>query len=122
MRRSIQAGAAIAALAFTLSACSSGTPAAPTAGGTSAPASSAAAGGELVIWADNSANTAKAIEPLCQKWAEANGVKCTVKKFNGGTELEDALIQGNSSGDVPDIYEGAHNLSLIHISEPTRPY
>ncbi|MGB4890345.1 MAG: extracellular solute-binding protein, partial [Propionicimonas sp.] len=41
--------------------------------------------------------------------AEANGVKCSVKKFNGGTELEDALIKGNSSGDVPDIYEGAHN-------------
>ena len=109
MRRSIQAGAAIAALALALSACSSGTPAAPPAGSASAPASSAAGGGELVIWADNSANVAKAVEPLCQKWAEANGVKCTVKKFNGGTELEDALIKGNSSGDVPDIYEGAHN-------------
>ena len=42
---------------------------------------------ELVIWADNSANTAKAIEPLCMAWAEANGVTCTVKKFNGGGEL-----------------------------------
>ena len=109
MRRSIHAGAAIVTLALALAACSSGTPAAPTAGSASAPASSAAGGGELVIWADNSANVAKAVEPLCQKWAEANGVKCTVKKFNGGTELEDALIKGNSSGDVPDIYEGAHN-------------
>lgn len=105
MRRSIQAGTAIAALALALSACSSGTPAA-TSSATGAPP---AAGGELVIWADNSANTAKAIEPLCKKWAEDNGVTCTVKKFNGGTELEDALMQGNSSGDVPDIYEGAHN-------------
>jgi len=105
MRRSIQAGAAIAALALALSACSSGTPAA-TSSATGAPP---AAGGELVIWADNSANTAKAIEPLCKKWAEDNGVTCTVKKFNGGTELEDALMQGNSSGDVPDIYEGPHN-------------
>lgn len=105
MRRSIQAGTAIAALALALSACSSGTPAA-TGSATGAPP---AAGGELVIWADNSANTAKAIEPLCKKWAEDNGVTCTVKKFNGGTELEDALIQGNTSGEVPDIYEGAHN-------------
>ena len=36
------------------------------------------------MWADNSANTAKAIEPLCKTWAEENGVTCTVKKFNGG--------------------------------------
>ena len=63
----------------------------------------------LVVWADNSANTAKAIEPLCQAWAEANGVTCTVKKFNGGGELQEALVRGNETGDVPDIYEGAHD-------------
>ena len=26
-------------------------------------------------------------------WAEANGVTCTVKKFNGGAELQEALIR-----------------------------
>ena len=64
-------------------------------------------GGTLVVWADNSANTAKAIEPLCKTWAEENGVTCTVKKFNGGTPLSDALTKGFQSGDVPDIWEGA---------------
>ncbi len=78
---------------------------APAAGG-SAPAAS---GSELVVWADNSANTAKAIEPLCQAWAEANGVTCRVQKFNGGGELEDALVAGNATGDVPDVFEGPHN-------------
>src|SRR4249919_3540575 len=72
---------------------------------------SAAAGGDstLVVWADNSANTGKAVEPLCKAWAEANGVTCVVKMFNGGPELEDALVRGNETGDVPDIYEGPHD-------------
>ena len=42
------------------------------------------------------ANTAKAIEPLCLQWAEENGVTCTVKKFNGGADLNDALVAGNA--------------------------
>jgi maltose-binding protein MalE len=66
-------------------------------------------GPELVVWADNSANTAKAIEPLCQAWAEENGVTCTVRKFNGGGEINEALTAGNASGDVPDVFEGPHD-------------
>ena len=71
--------------------------------------SSAPAGGDstLVVWADNSANTGKAIEPLCKAWAEENGVTCTVKMFNGGAPLSDALTAGFQSGDVPDVWEGA---------------
>ena len=81
-------------------------------GGSSAAGSGSATGtgggsgsSTLVVWADSSANTAKAIEPLCLAWAAANGVTCVVKKFNGGGPLTDALTKGFQSGDVPDIFE-----------------
>ena len=109
----IRAGAALGVLALVLTACGSddsssptGTPEESDGGESSAPAGD---GSTLVIWADNSANTAKAVEPLCQAWAEANGVTCTVKKFNGGAELQEALIRAQDTGDVPDIYEGPHD-------------
>jgi arabinogalactan oligomer/maltooligosaccharide transport system substrate-binding protein len=108
----IRFGAALGALALVLTACGddgssspSGTPQ-ESGGSSSAPAGDAST---LVVWADNSANTAKAIEPLCKAWAEENGLTCTVKKFNGGTELRDALVAGNQTGDVPDVYEGPHD-------------
>ena len=96
-----------------LTACGgsdSSTPDRPKAAATESESSAPAGDGStLVIWADNSANTAKAVEPLCQAWAEANGVTCTVKKFNGGAELQEALIRAQDTGDVPDIYEGPHD-------------
>ena len=109
----IRAGAALGVLALVLTACGgddssspTGTPDESDGGESSAPAGD---GSTLVVWADNSANTAKAVEPLCQAWAEANGVTCTVKKFNGGAELQEALIRAQDTGDVPDIYEGPHD-------------
>jgi arabinogalactan oligomer/maltooligosaccharide transport system substrate-binding protein len=113
MRRITIAGAATVGLALALSACSSSSnsnsPSAATGGG-GATSSAAAGGGTLTIWADNSANTAKAIEPLCVKWAQANGVNCVVKKFNGGGPLDEALIKAAQAGnDLPDIFEGPHN-------------
>jgi len=87
------------ALALALSACGS-----DDGGG-----SDATAAQTLEIWADNSSNTAKAIEPLCQQWAAANGVRCVVRKFNGGTDLKDQLNKGNATGDVPDLFEGPHD-------------
>jgi len=112
---------AVALAACGSSSSSSSTTAATSAAGSSAAGSSAAssagssapaAGGSssnLLIWADNSANTAKAIEPLCQQWAAANGVTCTVQKFNGGADLDKQLVAGSTSGDVPDLFEAAHN-------------
>jgi arabinogalactan oligomer / maltooligosaccharide transport system substrate-binding protein len=124
MDRTRKAWLAASSLALLLAACSSGgattssAPSTSTGASTSTPseaapasagASAAAGAGELVVWADNSANTAKAIEPLCQAWAAENGVTCTVKKFNGGDELKAALVAGNASGDVPDLFEGPHD-------------
>lgn len=109
----IRAGVALGVVALVLTAC--GGDDSPTPSGSSdsggGESSSAPAGGDstLVVWADNSANTAKAIEPLCTAWAEANGVTCEVKKFNGGGELEEALVRANDTGDVPDIFEGPHD-------------
>ena len=104
----MRAGVALGVLALVLTACGSDDSSSPT-GTPNESESTSAAGGDstLVVWADNSANTGKAVEPLCKAWAEANGVTCVVKMFNGGPELEDALVRGNETGDVPDIYEGA---------------
>jgi arabinogalactan oligomer/maltooligosaccharide transport system substrate-binding protein len=110
MRRITKVGVAVAGLPLLLAACSSSSGGSSSGGGAAATSSAAAgSGGTLVVWADNSANTAKAVEPLCQAWAQANGVTCTVKKFNGGGDLQDALVKGNATGDVPDVFEGPHN-------------
>lgn len=125
MRRMLKIGLALAAVPLVISACSSGsssssttsaassaaTGASSAASGSAAATGGGAAGGAstLTVWADNSANTAKAIQPLCEKWAAENGVTCVVRMFNGGTELQNALIQGNSTGDVPDVFEGPHD-------------
>lgn len=108
MRRITKAGAAAAGVALLLTACSSGDNA--TDSTSSAPASSApAATGELLIWADASANVAKTVEPLCKSWAADNGVTCTVKKFNALGDIRDQVIKANKSGDVPDIFVGPHD-------------
>ena len=124
MRRMLKVGLTLAAVPLVISACSSGsssstttsaaaTSAASGAASGSAAATGGAAGGNsastLTVWADNSANTSKAVTPLCEKWAAANGVTCVVRNFNGGTDLQNALIQGNSTGDVPDVFEGPHD-------------
>ena len=111
------AALALAACGGSSTSSSSSTTSAPAASGASSAATSAGATGgaatdaasTLTVWADNSENTGKAIEPLCKKWAEENGVTCVVRMFNGGTDLQNALIQGNSTGDVPDVFEGPHD-------------
>ncbi|WP_395728311.1 extracellular solute-binding protein [Nakamurella sp.] len=120
----LKVGLTLAAVPLVISACSSGsssssttsaaaTSAASGAASGSAAATGGAAGGNsastLVVWADNSANTAKAIQPLCEKWASENGVTCQMRLFNGPSDLQNALIQGNTSGDVPDVFEGPHD-------------
>lgn len=123
MRRMLKVGLTLAAIPLVISACSSGSSSSSTtsAAGTSAAGSGAASGSAaatgggaassstLTVWADNSANTSKAITPLCEKWAAANGVTCVVRNFNGPDDLKNALVQGNSTGDVPDVFEGPHD-------------
>ena len=107
MQRKLTTWLGVPGLVLVIAACSSGSgasaPPAASQPAASQPAASEPAasepassegtsgGAELVVWADNSANTAKAIEPLCKAWAEDNGVTCTVRLFNGVTPLKDAL-------------------------------
>ncbi|HEY7814895.1 MAG TPA: hypothetical protein VIC62_16740, partial [Nakamurella sp.] len=92
----LKVGLALAAVPLVISACSSGgsssgtTSAATSAAGSAATSAAATGGGAasastLTVWADNSANTGKAIQPLCEKWAAENGVTCVMRMFNGGT-------------------------------------
>lgn len=130
MRHKVQAGIALAGVSLLLAACGGGSSTSSTTAASSAASSAASASGSasgsaaattsaagggaaggasLLVWADNSANAAAAIEPLCQQWAEENGVSCTVQKFNGPQEISDQITAGNASGDVPDIFMGAHD-------------
>ena len=107
-RKTMCIGVGVVGLGLLLSACSGGGGTASSAPA-SAPASSApAASGTLLVWADSSANTASAVEPLCKAWAEENGVTCEVKKFAGG-DIREQVVRANTSGDVPDIFIGAHD-------------
>lgn len=99
MRRSTKAGAAVASLALILTACGGGDD-------TSSDASSAApvAGGNLLIWADRF--TGPPMTESCKAFAEANGVNCEVVITE---QAREQVVQGNQSGDVPDLFSGAHD-------------
>lgn len=98
MRRIIKAGAAVASLALVLSAC--GSDDTNTTDNSSAPVS----GGNLLIWADEF--TAPPMEEQCKKFADANGVTCEVVITEN---IRDAVGKANTSGDVPDLFSGAHD-------------
>lgn len=100
MRRITTAGAAAASLALLLTACSSGSETATTESSGAAPA----AGGELLIWADEF--TGPPMEEQCKKFADANGVSCKVVVSD---DVRAQVVQANTSGDVPDLFSGAHD-------------
>ena len=124
MQRKLTTWLGVPGLILVLAACSGGSGASPAPASqpaasqpaASEPAASGPAASEgssggatLLVWADNSANTAKAIQPLCEAWAEENGVTCKVELFNGVGEVKNAITQGNASGNVPDVFEGPHD-------------
>ena len=103
MRRSIKAGAGVASLALVLAACSSGddntaaesTSAAPT-----------AASSTFTIWTDEV--RVPPIQAQCDKFAEANGITCDVVQIDFG-DIRAKVVQGSQTGDVPDVFIGAHD-------------
>ncbi len=105
MRRTTKAGAAAASLALLLAACSSGS---ETATEGSAPASSApaASSGTFTIWADETRTPP--IQAECNKFAEANGITCDVVQIDFG-DIRARAVQGSQTGDVPDVFIGAHD-------------
>ncbi len=99
MRRITKIGAAVAGLALVLAGCSSDD------GGTTTDTSSApVSGGTLVVWGDDF--TAPVMQTLCDDFATANGITCEVVQ---STDIRADVIAGNSTGDVPDIFTGAHD-------------
>ncbi len=116
MHRTTQVGAAIAGLALLLSACSSGDTTAtesPTATDTAAASPSettsqvaGAVGGTLTIWADETRTPI--IKKLCTKFADENGVKCSVQQMSAG-DIRTNVVRQNQTGDVPDVFIGAHD-------------
>lgn len=101
MRTITKAAASAAGLALLLSACSSSSDTGTTASSSAPPP---AAGGQLLIWADEF--TGPPMEEQCKKFAEANGVTCKVVVSD---DVRAQVVQANSSGDVPDLFSGAHD-------------
>ena len=47
---------------------------------------------------------------------------CVIENKNKTIEIAEKLIQITKKLDIPLIFKASYDLSLIHISEPTRPY
>ena len=104
MRRTTKAGAAAASLALLLGACSSSSGGEATdAGSASAPAASS---GTFTIWADEVRTPP--LQAQCDAFAEANGITCDVVQIDFG-DIRSRVVQGSQTGDVPDLFIGAHD-------------
>jgi arabinogalactan oligomer/maltooligosaccharide transport system substrate-binding protein len=104
MRRTVKIGATAASLALLLAACSSSSGGDTT--DTASSAAPAAGSGTFTIWADE-VRTAP-IKAQCDAFAEANGITCDVVQIDFG-EIRAKVVQGNQTGDVPDLFIGAHD-------------
>ncbi len=103
MRRTTKIGATAASLALLLAACSSSDGETTDTASSAAPA---AGSGTFTIWADE-VRTAP-IKAECDAFAEANGITCDVVQIDFG-EIRAKVVQGNQTGDVPDLFIGAHD-------------
>jgi arabinogalactan oligomer / maltooligosaccharide transport system substrate-binding protein len=122
MNRTSKVGASLAGLALLLTACSSGggstsgssesasasatESASASASGSASGSGGGAQGGELLIWADKL--PAPVVQEQCNKFAEANGVKCRVQQMDFAN-IRENVVKGTSTGDVPDLFMGAHD-------------
>jgi arabinogalactan oligomer/maltooligosaccharide transport system substrate-binding protein len=104
MRRTTKAGAAAASLALLLAACSSGDDTATT--DTESASAPAASSGTFTIWADETRTPP--IKEQCEAFAEANGITCDVVQIDIG-DIRTRVVQGSQTGDVPDVFIGAHD-------------
>jgi arabinogalactan oligomer/maltooligosaccharide transport system substrate-binding protein len=104
MRRTVKIGATAASLALLLAACSSSSGGDTT--DTASSAAPAAGSGTFTIWADEV--RAEPIRAECDKFAEANGITCEVTQILFG-DIRAKVVQGNQTGDVPDVFIGAHD-------------
>ena len=81
------------------------------------PAASVAAGsGELLVWADNSANTAKAIKPLCEAGPPTTGSPAKSRTSTDGRRVEGRAPQGQSVREC-----AGHLRRAARPDRPVRP-
>ena len=106
MRRTTKVGAAAASLALLLAACSSGSDTGTSASEAPASSAPAAGSGTFTIWADEI--RAAPIKAECDKFAAANGITCEVVQILFG-DIRAKVVAGNQTGDVPDVFIGAHD-------------
>src|SRR5659263_199677 len=116
MRRSILL-ATTAGLALSLAACGGGGTTEETTSAATGETSAAAAGGSIVVWVDQ--NREAAVSAAADKFTADTGtaVELVIKNFD---DIRAEFAAQVPTGEGPDITVGAHALSLIHISEPTR--
>ena len=103
MRRTIKVGASAASLALLLAACSSGDDTATETASSAAPTASSST---FTIWADETRTPP--IKAQCDAFAEANGITCDVVQIDFG-DIRTRVVQGSQTGDVPDVFIGAHD-------------
>lgn len=92
--------AAAMTLAFAAAGCGSDDNAAP-----SASESAKAAGGKLVIWADD--KRAAALKPFAEKFGQDNGVTVQVQAISKDQQV--AFVTASQQGSGPDVMVGAHD-------------
>ncbi|RZU48318.1 arabinogalactan oligomer/maltooligosaccharide transport system substrate-binding protein [Krasilnikovia cinnamomea] len=73
--------------------------------GTSQSAGPAAAGGKLVIWADD--KRAAALKPFANKFGQENGVTVQVQAIS--KDQQTAFVTASQQGSGPDVTVGAHD-------------
>ncbi|MEV0629139.1 extracellular solute-binding protein [Nonomuraea wenchangensis] len=106
MRKRALGVAALATLALAATGCGGAEPATPTASsGASAPATAAASGGTLVIWADPS--RVQPLQPFAEAFGKENGVTVEVKEISKDNQM--TFLTASQQGSGPDIMIGAHD-------------
>jgi arabinogalactan oligomer/maltooligosaccharide transport system substrate-binding protein len=94
---------AVVALALAAAGCGSGDkPASPSASGASQPA---AAGGKLVIWADD--KRAAVLKTFADRFGQENGVTVEVQAIS--KDQQTAFVTASQQGKGPDVMVGAHD-------------
>ncbi|HEU5110215.1 MAG TPA: maltose ABC transporter substrate-binding protein [Micromonosporaceae bacterium] len=94
--------AAAFCLAFAATACGDGS---GDSADTGASASPKAAGGKLVIWADDKRSAV--LKPFAEKFGQENGVTVTVQAIS--KDQQTAFVTASQQGSGPDVMVGAHD-------------